>query len=196
MDSPGITIRPLIGMGGLRTNEVSYEDVKVPKDRLVGEENHGWSYITRALEFERSWAVGMSFFWFVKLVKYVKETKHNGKPLADDPCIRQKLGQLRTEIEVARLFGLRLACMINKGEAPTYESAVAKVHGSETDHHLANTWMQVLGLAGRADSGSEDSLTARLHTFYYNSIRSLITRGTSEIMRNIIALRGLGLPRR
>lgn len=195
MNSPGITIRPLIGMSGMRTNEVFYDDVRVPRSRLVGEENRGWYYIATALDFERTWVVGTTLSYFEEFLRYIRETERNGQPLAKDPAIRQRIGELATQIEVVRLFGVRIACMLNKGTVPNYQAAMAKAFGSEVEHELANTWMQLLDLYGRLEVGSEGApLNGRIEHWYLETIRGLLTRGTSEIMRNIIALRGLGLP--
>jgi len=196
MNSPGITIRPLIGLGKIRTNEVFYDDVKVPVERLVGEENHGWEYLVAALAFERTWYAGENIYELEELVDYIKNTKRNGKPMADDPVVRRDVAQLAIEIEVARLFGFRIACMLDKGNIPTYESSMTKLFGSETAHRLADEWMKILAQYGQLDVGSKHAFeNGRMGRVLYNrATRSLITAGTSEVQRNIIALQ-LGLPR-
>jgi len=196
LDSPGITIRPLIGLGKIRTNEVFYDDVKVPVERLVGEENRGWEYLVAALAFERTWYAGENIYELEELVDYIKNTKRNGKPMADDPVVRRDIAQLAIEIEVARLFGFRIACMLDKGNIPTYESSMTKLFGSETAHRLADEWMKILAQYGQLDVGSKHAFeNGRMGRVLYNrATRSLITAGTSEVQRNIIALQ-LGLPR-
>ncbi len=196
MNSPGITIRPLIGLGKVRTNEVFYDDVKVPANRLVGEENRGWEYLTAALAFERTWLAGENMHEHAQLIDYIKETKRDGKPLADDPSIRREVAQLAIDIEVARLFGLRIACMIDKGIIPTYETSMTKVFGSETAYRLAEEWMKLLSAYSQLDVGSKYAYeNGRISRVFYNRVtRSILTAGTSEIMRNIIALQ-IGLPR-
>ena len=196
LDSPGITIRPLIGLGKIRTNEVFYDDVKVPVERLVGEENHGWEYLVAALAFERTWYAGENIYDLEELVDYIKNTKHNGKPMADDPVVRRDVAQLAIEIEVARLFGFRIACMLDKGNIPTYESSMTKLFGSETSYRLADEWMKILAQHGQLDMSSKHAFeNGRMGRVFYNrATRSLITAGTSEVQRNIIALQ-LGLPR-
>jgi len=197
MDSPGITIRPLITLGKFRTNEVFYDDVKVPRERLVGEENKGWQYLGVALAHERTWLAGGPIYDFEHMLDYVRNTKRNGEAIAADPVVRQDIAQLAIELEVSRLFGLRIACMLNKGTTPTYEAAMAKMFGSEDQYRMMDEWMKLLSFYGQLDMGSKCGvLDGRVSRWYYGkAIQNLITRGTSEIMRNVIALRGLGLPR-
>ena len=196
MDAPGITIRPLIGLGKVRTNEVFYDDVKVPANRLVGEENQGWKYLMAALAFERTWLAGENISELEELMDHIKKTERNGKPIADDPVVMRDLAQLATEIEVARLFGLRIACMLDKGTIPTYETSMTKLFGSETAYRLADEWMKIIAQYGQLDMGSKHAFDngRPARVLYNRATRSLITAGTSEVQRNIIALQ-LGLPR-
>lgn len=195
--SPGITICPIYGMGKYRTNDVFYDDVKVPANRLVGEENHGWEYVMAALGFERTWLNGECQREFDRLLEYVSGNRPNGKRIADEQTSRRRVAQLAIEIEVARLFGLRLACMVEKGVIPRHEAAIAKVHGSETSYRLADEWMRAIAPYGQLDQGSEYAFDEGLISrwYYHAGVRGLITAGSSEIMRNIIALQ-MGLPRK
>lgn len=197
LDSPGITIRPYITIGKMRTNEVSYDDVKVPNDRLVGEENRGWKYLVTALSFERTWFAGENMYDFDQILDYIRNTEYNGKPLADDPVVRQDIAQIATELEVNRLYGLRVACMLNRGNVPTYEAAMAKMFGSEMEYRMINIWMKLLSLYGPLDVGSKYAVRdgRPFQRYSVGATRDLLTRGTSEIMRNIIATLGLDLPR-
>ena len=197
LDSPGITIRPYITIGKMRTNEVFYDDVKVPNDRLVGEENRGWKYLVTALSFERTWFAGENMYDFDQILDYIRNTEYNGKPLADDPVVRQDIAQIATELEVNRLYGLRVACMLNRGNVPTYEAAMAKMFGSEMEYRMINIWMKLLSLYGPLDVGSKYAVRdgRPFQRYSVGATRDLLTRGTSEIMRNIIATLGLDLPR-
>lgn len=196
MDSPGITVRPLWTMAGWRTNEVFYDNVRVPKRNLVGEKNRGWYHIATALDFERSFTIGHLRRDLEHLVQYCRETKRDGKALSEDPSVRNKLAQLAIEIEVAYLFACRIAWMLDKEQVPNYEASMVKVFGSELEGRIANTATQILGLYGQLKEGSKWApLHGRVEFKYRECLRSLITRGSSEIMRNIIATRGLGLPR-
>lgn len=189
--TPGITISPIWTVGGMRTNEVFYDNVKVPKEALVGEVNRGFYYILEALDFERISTVAGLERDFQKLVEYVKKTGKN-----KDPLIRQKLAGLATEIESDRLFSLRVAWMINNEKIPNYEASMLKMAVSETEQRLVQTAMQILGAYGQIQKGAKwAQLNGYFELSYRNSLEGILTRGTSEIMRNVIAQRGFGLPR-
>jgi len=194
MNSPGITIRPMMGLGKFRTNEVFYDDVKVPKERLVGKENKGWRCLVTALSFERTWLVGDSQRVFEELLDYAKENRGESNPI--DPVVRQAIAQLAIELELTRLLGIRIACMLNKGAVSDYEAATAKIFGSETSYRLHSEWMKLLSLYGQLDIYSRRApLDGRVSRWFYHATLDLLTRGTSEIMKNIIAQRKLDLPR-
>ena len=191
LKTPGITILPIWIMGGLRTNEVFYENVKVSKECLIGEKNRGFYYILEALDYERIYTVSGLSKLFDTIVDYARERGKNSEPV-----IRQKLGQLAIELEVAKLFALRVPWMLDQGKVPNYEAAMLKAFVSELEQRIINTGMQMVDLRGQLQSGSKWALLdGELQRLYLDSVRDLLTRGTSEIMRNIIAQRGLGLPR-
>jgi len=191
LKTPGITIRPIWTVGATRTNEVFYDNVQVPKTALVGEVNRGFYYILEALDYERISTVTGLERDFQEIVEYVKRI---GK--GRDPIIRQKLANLAIEINSAKLFALRVAWMLNNRQVPNYEAAMLKLLVSETEQRLVNTAMQIFGLYGQIQEGSDwAQLNGKYERIYRDSLESLITRGTSEIMRNVIAGRGLGLPR-
>lgn len=190
-ETPGITIRPIWTVGGRRTNEVFYDNVRLPRETLVGEVNRGFYYILEALDYERISTVAGLERDFNEVLEYVKE-KGRGK----DPLIRHKLAVLAREIEAARLLALRVAWMLNTGKIPNYEASMLKMVVAETEQELVNTAMQILGPYGQIRQGSKwAQLNGKFECLYRDTLESLITRGTSEIMRNIIALRGLGLSR-
>ena len=196
MDSPGITVSGMYGMGGVRTNEVFYDDVKVPASRLVGEENKGWDYLMAALAFERNWQMGYMIHRFEDFVEYCKTTKRDGKLLIEDPVMREDLAEMAIEMEIGRLFGIRNTCMIEKGEVPSWEAAIAKVFCSELWHRMTDKWMKLQTLYGPLMEDSECApMEAMVMQGYFVAGRSVITRGTNEILKNMIAMRGLGLPR-
>jgi hypothetical protein len=192
MKSPGITIRPIYVMGGYKTNEVFYDDVRVPKKNLVGEMNRGFYHIAIALDLERSMPSGASLHHFEEFADYVKQIPR----LAKDPRVRQKLAELAVEVEVTRLLALRVAWMTNQGIVPNYESSMVKLFKTEFDYRLAIAGMQILGLYGQLREGSKwAQMEGRLESLYREAVGSVITAGSSEIQRNIIAIRGLGMPR-
>ncbi|MFH1031741.1 MAG: acyl-CoA dehydrogenase family protein [Chloroflexota bacterium] len=196
LKTPGITIRPLIGLGKARTNEVFYDDVRVHKSVLVGEENHGWEYILEALTYERNWLSGEAFYELDRLLDYTKNNRRNGEPIAKDPIVRQNVAQIAMELEINRLFAIRVACIVDKGKVPTYESSMVKLFGSEAAYRAMLTTMKIMGPYGQLDRTSKHAVeNGRINRTYYNrATRSILTAGTSEIQRNIIALQ-IGLPR-
>jgi len=196
LDSPGITIRPLIGLGKVRTNEVFYDNVRVPKENLVGDINRGFNYIMAALDFERMLPMGIYRRLLDELIEYVKANKVDGKLLASSPIIRQKLAQLAIELEVANLLYYRLAYLLDRGEPTSHQASMEKVFGTEVGQCLTKAGMQILGLYGQLQQGSKwVPLQGRVENSYRTSIIETIYAGTSEVQRNIIAIRGLGLPR-
>lgn len=192
LKSPGITIRPLWTLSGVRTNEVFYDSVVVPKKNLVGEKNRGFYYMMTALEFERVLSVGGMRRAFEEFVNYVKERPD----LKDDIFVRQKIAQIGTEIEVARLFVYRLAWLQTKRIVANYEAGALKLFASELWQRLANSAMEILGLGGQLQADSKWApLNGRIERLCRESLFYTFAGGTSEVMRNIIATRGLGLPR-
>ncbi len=199
MKTPGITVRGVLTMSRFRVNDVFLHDVRIPKKNLVGEENQGWIYITRALSHERlGFGVQAAILkhTFDELVLYAKETCRNGEPLYKDSILRHKLAQLVIELEVARLLAARLVWMLEKGVVAYHESSIAKVFVTELEQRLANTGMQILGLYGQLKKGSKWApLMGRIEDAYRHSIMGTIGGGSNEVQRLIIAIAGLGLPR-
>jgi alkylation response protein AidB-like acyl-CoA dehydrogenase len=195
LKSPGVTIRPMQTIGDWANNEVFYDDVKVPKKYLVGELNQGFYYMMNALEYERMFPVGWWRRIFDDLVTYTKKANRNGKPLGQNPLIRQKLAQLAIELEINRLLYYRIADLLDKGKEPAYEASMEKLFWGELSQRLSNVGMQVLGLHGQLKKNSKwVQLRGIIECHYRCTICETIAAGTSEIQRNIIARRGLGLP--
>ena len=199
MDTPGITVRPLVDMlGRHQFNEVFFEDVRVSRDTLLGEMNRGWYIATTTLDFERSGiqrVIG-SMRTYDMLADYARQTKRNGSPLAEHPLVRHKLADLKIEFEVGRLLSYRVAWMQSQGLIPNYEASVSKMYGSELAQRLANAGVRIIGLGGQLAPGSPWApLAGRFETLYIAAAALTVAAGTSEIQRNIIASRGLGLPR-
>ncbi len=195
LKSPGITIRPLITMADWRTNEVFYDDVMVSKKNLVGEINKGFRYVMTALDFERIISIGMFRRLFEDLVAYVKETELDGKPLAKYPLIRQKISGIAIEMAAARLLYYQCGYMLDNGKVPNYQSSMEKLFVSELVQHLSNTGMQIMGVYGQLRKDSKGAkLLGEMELNQRWSYLASVAGGSSEIQRNIIALRGLGLP--
>jgi len=202
MKTQGITVRPLIDMLGDHTfNEVFFDEVRIPKGCLVGEKNRGWYHMVTALDFERSpnfmfFPISSVFPVIQDLIQFAKETKRNGEPLAKDPLVRHKLAEVYTDFEVGRMLAYRIAWMLEKGLIANYEASIAKLYATELAQKVANVGMTILGLYGPLAPGSRWApLRGRIERNCLFSVSATIGAGTSEIQRNIIAIRGLGLPR-
>ena len=192
LSSPGITLRPLWGIDGTRTNEVFYDNVIVPKKNLVGEKNRGFYYTVTALEFERVLSVGRVKKIFEELVDYVNKTPS----LRENDLVRQKIAQIATEIEVAKLFVYRLAWLQAKRTVANYEAAASKLFSSELSQRMAATGMEIMGLLGLLQGDSNRApMHGKMEYLVRETLLNTIAGGTSEVMRNIIATRGLDLPR-
>jgi alkylation response protein AidB-like acyl-CoA dehydrogenase len=201
LKTPGITLRPIYGMdGSYMFNEVYFDDVRVPSRNRVGEENEGWVITRATMNFERS-NVGMMVGAkrdLEELVEFCKETRWNGKTLAENPFVRHGLAQLAIEIEVGRAMSYRIAWLQEKGGliAAAAAASAAKVYGSELAQRFAYTGSQILGLYGQVKKGSKWApLMGKFEHLYQFFPGMNIGGGSSEIQRNLIAWVGLGLPR-
>ena len=199
MKTPGITIRPLVDiLGRHQFNEVFFDNVRVPRDCLIGELNRGWYVATATLDFERSGIQRMigNLRTYEQLVAYARETQQNGGRLLDQQLVRNKLAELKIEFEVGRLLAYRVAWMQGQGLVPNYEASVSKMYGSELAQRLANAGVRILGLGGQLTPGSPWApLQGSIESLYLSTAALTIAAGTSEVQRNIIAGRGLGMPR-
>ena len=197
LKSPGITIGPIITMAGWRTNEVSYEDVKVPKENIVGKVNQGFYYMMSALDFERNFPLGRYRRIFDIMIEYAKETIVDDKPIAKNPLIRQRLAQMAIEIKATYLLYYNLAHILDSGRIPTYEASMEKLFATEVAQRITNLGMDMLGLYNQLVEDSKwAKLKGSIQKYYQTSIVETIYAGTSEIQRTIIATKGLKMPRR
>jgi len=195
---PGVNVRPLTDISGRQhLNEVYFDNVRVPQMALIGQLNRGWYQIIAQLDYERSGLerIMSNYPLFGAIQEYVRKTTRNGKPLSQDPLIRNRLAELAVDYEVGRWLIYRVAWMLSRGKLPNYEAAQSKIFGTAYQQRLAATAMNILGLYGQL---SEESPRAKLEGWAARSVNfSLgytIMGGTSEILRNIVAGRGLGLP--
>ncbi|HJN92128.1 MAG TPA: acyl-CoA dehydrogenase family protein [Dehalococcoidia bacterium] len=199
MKTPGIEVRPLIDLaGGHVVNETFFTDVRVPADQMLGEEDRGWYVATTLLDFERSGIGGAATARRTvdELVNWVR-----GESQAMTPDVkasaRNFLSEAYVETEVARSLGYRVSWMQGQGLIPNQEASMAKMYGSELGQRTANRGMGLLGLSSQLVDRDDPRapLQARLARLHMTLIPTTIAGGSSEIQRNIIATRGLGLPR-
>ncbi|TMA39894.1 MAG: acyl-CoA dehydrogenase [Deltaproteobacteria bacterium] len=199
MDRPGITVQGLDTWSGIRTNAVFFEDVRVPRDHLIGERGNGFYYVMMALDFERITlgSTGLLRRLLEELKTFVRRTIRDGRQLGAVPWVRRALADLEMRVEVGRQLGLLNAWLIDQGIVPTKEGSIAKVYVTELNARLSSVGMEILGLAGQlAPDDPAAPLHGRLQWLYTTAPLQRFGGGTNEIQRCIIAQRGLGLPRK
>jgi alkylation response protein AidB-like acyl-CoA dehydrogenase len=211
MHAPGVDIRPLKQItGSAEFNEVFFTDVKVPAENLIGAEGQGWELAQTTLGYER----GGNLLGRVihhrtnlqRLFDVCRTLQRDGAPLLDNPVVRQKLGQMIAEVEVLYYGALRVLSKADKGQRPGPESSIDKLYLSEMDKRHQELIQSILGPYGQLEEGAP--VDVMLHpdgvaglqdaTWTYNFLRSragTIYSGSSEIQKNIIGERVLGLPR-
>jgi len=199
-DLPGTTISPLKDMwGGSDWAEVFFDNVRVPKTSLIGQKNRGFYQIMSQLDYERAGIERlMSNYQVYKgILEYVKETYRNDKPLSEDPIIRAKLAQLTIEFKVGRVLIYRVAWILDQGRLPTTEAALAKYYCTEYEKRLAHEAMHILGPYGQLTADSKHGpLDGNAIESYLRSFGYTVQAGSQEVLKNVIAQRGLGLPRK
>ena len=198
MKSPGITVRPIWTMGDSRTNETYWDNVRVPRENLVGEQNRGWYYLAAALDFERLavFTVGGFRAAFDRLVAAVRDAEYGGRRLKDDPIIRQKIGQISLELEATQMLSYRAAWLVATGQIPNYEASMLKLYSTEAHQRMAHVATQIFGLYGQLRQGAPDAvLEGLVERAYRSTVMPTFGAGASELQRGIIATRGMGLPR-
>ena len=201
MDSPGITVRPLIQMHDLHSfNETFFEDVRVPAKNMIGDEHRGWYVGATLLDFERSGVQRAANVHraFGRLLEFATEpdSAGEGRRVADDDVHRHRLAETAVEGEISRYLGYRVAWMQSQGMVPNYESSMSKAYGSELSQRNARRGINMLGLHGQLRPKSKHAvLEGQYCQLYMSTVSATIAAGTSEIQRNVVATRGLGLPR-
>src|SRR5215510_12678084 len=199
LDQPGITIKAIWTMGDERTNEVFIEDVFVPDEYVVGEVNRGFQYISQALDLER-----FTMFTFSPIAQrldllcdYVATETVDDVPLRDDPVVRKQIARLATDAEVARLLGLRFVAKSMKGGAPpTAEASEYKLFATELSKRLANASMDIGAPGTQLRVHTDEApMEGRAESTYRYTVIDTVGGGGSEIQKNIISRRKLGLPK-
>jgi alkylation response protein AidB-like acyl-CoA dehydrogenase len=199
--TPGITLKPLVQMtGAAGFNQVFFDNVRVPAKNVVGEVNRGWYVGTTTLDYERS-GVGAAITArksVERLAKFARDTKdENHNTLLSNPKTRLEIADRMVECNVLEMLVYRILHMQNVGMIPNYEASMGKLYRSELNQRIAATGMKLIGLYGLSyDNQSPHSpMRAQYARSYLGSVSGTIAAGTSEIQRNIISQRGLGLPR-
>ncbi len=199
MDHPGLEVQGIPTIGDEITNSVYFTDVFVPDGYVVGQLNKGFRYISEALDLER-----FTMFTFSPieqrlelLIEYVATETRDGRPLREDPVIRQTIARLVTQAEVARVLGLNfLDRSMKGGKPPTSEASMYKLYATELSKRLANAAMDIGGAGSQLRVDTEEApMVGRSESTYRYTVLDTIGGGGSEIQKNIIARRKLGLPR-
>ena len=201
MATPGITVRPLILMdGGHEVNEIFFDDVVVPAQNLVFEENKGWTVAKYLLGHERmgSGSVGGSRRELAALKTVATRELKNGQPLIDDARFRDKLTRVEIELDALELTSMRfLDKMRRTGQPPGADVSMLKIRGTEVQQMITELMMQAVGPMAQpfvaVEHGAIDHFTSRLSPRYFNYRKASIYAGSNEIQRNIIAKMTLGL---
>ncbi|NDG38998.1 MAG: pimeloyl-CoA dehydrogenase large subunit [Betaproteobacteria bacterium] len=201
MKTPGITVRPLILMdGGHEVNEIFFDDVRVPVENLVYEENKGWTVAKYLLGHERmgSGQVGGSRREIAALRALAGRELKNGKPLMEDTRFRDRLSRLEIELAALQLTSMRFVDKMRRsGQPPGADVSMLKIRGTEVQQGITELMMQALGPMAQpvaaVDHGAIDHVTSRLAPRYFNLRKASIYAGSNEIQRNIIAKMTLGL---
>ncbi len=210
MKQPGVEVRPLKQISGSQEFcEVFFTNVRVIADNLVGEMNAGWRIAQTTLSYERGGntlgRVARLQESFSRIVEVCSNLKRNGVPAIDDPIVRQRLGEIYAEIEVLRYASLRILGRLEKGQRPGPEASVSKLHYSELDKHVQELFLDILGPYGQQIGGVPDAIALEpgvefgepgswAYAFFW-SRAGTIYAGSSEIQKNILGERVLGLPK-
>ncbi len=192
MTLPGVEVRPLVTIAGDREfNEIFFTDVRVPATAMLGPENEGWRVAMTTLAYERGTVANLHLSLRSKIRRLLDEAKAtpmgNGRSAAEDPVLRQRLARLYLEGELLKLLSERAISGAIHGREMGPESSLAKLVWSETEQHVGETAGAVLGADANSGTWGRDRVYMRAMT---------IAGGTTQVNKNIVAQRVLGLPRR
>jgi alkylation response protein AidB-like acyl-CoA dehydrogenase len=200
MKSPGVRVRPITLLDGSHeVNEVWFDDVEVPVENLVGEENGGWTYAKFLLGHERTniAGVGASKRELARLKRIASEEKKDGKPLLLDPAFAAQVAQVEIELMALEITNLRALSAEAERRAPAPEASLLKIKGTEIQQAISELMMHAAGPRALRFSDSQQpgvaSDAARLGANYLNLRKTSIYGGSNEIQKNIIAQTILGL---
>ncbi|GKQ49408.1 acyl-CoA dehydrogenase family protein [Bradyrhizobium sp. Ce-3] len=199
MDAPGITIRPSATMYDGTFANIFYDNVRIPGENLVGEVNAGWKVLTGALAFERGLVGGgivlKVAYAFEQLRAHVM-TKEADRSLADDPIVRDRMATLASEIEIGRLLMMHCAELAADGVTPPEYGAISKVFSGELMERFGEAALDILGMRAALSEQMPGAIdNGRFEQNLRHSLMWVISIGTNEIQRSLIAQRALALPR-
>ena len=200
MDTPGITVKPSATMYDGTFANIFYDDVRVPADALLGEENGGWKVLTSALATERGLVGGGIVIKvahaFELLCAEIRQATLDEKPMQEDALVRDRIALLAAEIEVGRQLMLHCAELARSGPTPPKYGAISKVFSGELMERFGEAALELLGMRAALSQGATGNFAnGKFEQGLHHSLMWVISIGTNEIQRSLIAQRGLGLPR-
>jgi alkylation response protein AidB-like acyl-CoA dehydrogenase len=201
MNLPGIEVRPLMQISGdPEFNEVFFDNVKVPVDMLVGEQDKGWQITLTTLMFERALGdmmmPGRYLMELEMMIESAKQSRRSGKPAIEDPLFRQQIGQAYIDIMVLKSHSLRNLSKTVETGIPGPEGSIGKLLWSEPHHRILEDGIGIQGMLGAIEKKSKWGIQPGYWQFeFFRCFGDKIAAGTSQIQRNIIGERVLGLPK-
>ena len=200
MDHPGLEVQSLPTIGKDTTNQVFFQDVFVPDEYLVGERGRGFRYISEALDLERFTMFTLSPITERTrvLIEHVKEAKRDDEPLKDDPNVRRLIAHIATDTAVAKALSTRFVCaaMSGSGKPPTVQSSQYKLFTTTLSQRVCKDALDICGAAGQLRVDQDDApVSGRFEGAYRATVNETVGGGSSEIQKNILARRHLGLPK-
>ena len=210
MNTPGIRVEPILLIDGEQApfhevNQVFFDDVRVPVENRIGEENKGWTYAKYLLEFERGGSYGASIRASIAKARQLAEHERSGgRPLIEDPDFRTKIARLEIEVRAVEVSELRILGSLGAGERPGAESSLLKLRGTELGQAVTELTMQAIGYYAHPHESEYLSpgsnakpigleYSATVTPRYFNYRKASIYGGSNEVQRNIIAKLILGL---
>ncbi len=199
--APGVSIEPYWTMGRWRRDIVTLKDVWVPRDMIVGEVNRGWYQFVGGRQGPGSEAKDLTevMTTFNQAVAYLKTAKRNGKPLWEQPAVRQAVAEMAADLKAAELMSHHVLWLNANGLDSGSAASSAKISVSELEEQIVSTLMDLVGEYAALETWGEEApgvpLAGRLPHVYRDIKIHQMGGGTSEVKRNLLAQRGLGLPR-
>lgn len=200
MNTPGITIKQSTTMYDGSFANIFYDNVRLPADALLGDVNDGWRVLTSALAVERGLVGGGIVLkvarMFEQLCQYVRQAQVDDKPLSTDPVVRDRLATLAAEIEVGRQLMMHCTELAANGVTPPEYGAISKVYSGELMERFGEAALEILGMRATLSQEAPDNIAnGKFEQGLRHSLMWVISIGTNEIQRSLIAQRALGLPR-
>jgi alkylation response protein AidB-like acyl-CoA dehydrogenase len=198
IDSPGIEITPVYTIGGVRTNSTFYDNLRVPKSRLVGEENKGWKYMTAQLDLERIALCPYSplIRRIEESIEWAKTSKMDGTIVLEQPGVKNRFCEMIADVEVLKLLNYQVAVQLTKGLPVYAEASTVKAYGSDLYQRVNNEIMEIMGPYGQLELKSKWApLGGAMPNYFRRDLVLIFGGGAIEVQKNIIAMAGLMMPR-